>query len=1112
MSHVVTATPRTKNNGDALSHKHARIAFAEDVQGGSDGTDAQSNPQDAGLNGVNTAPFPPPTSVPHSTGRRRVASQSWKLRKRGRAVRVATIDSSNPSSLPALPTNQYNTILTRRAIYKLDDLPEGQQATEDHGDISLGMKLIIAGGRVIVQSLNSLKDGRASPAQLTGVIQRGDVLLAVGEVSLANMPIDQLMNGLKPLSAPLEGGKYQRQVRVRLEAGAGLDLLESHERGLSASLLAEGQATAVNDMFALFPMVDQLSGAPLIFQKARDDTVSTAIETKPSKELLQPQMMDDQDMTVGNGTPDELIATLVARQRTLDRELFTSEYFNWSERFSQLLRAIQASNDPSVKGAARTKSERIELGIQVMTLARSLTYTMEDLGKGKDLRSFKMWSTNFSLRSGASARRRHVMDTASLRSHRRHDLDDSISERDESEASGSMGSIDGDALLLGLAAHDEIWRKQIIDALKESIDRMNNGEDDESLNDQKTDDYSDDINAALSNELGAFLFGDNMNSIIKKKKKSYSLPPEEITTVLFDLTTQITTSAPDEVTTFAGTSNSFSYHSSFGTQGKARAQHRTNILLANRFLLDDVLPVWLESFRPLGLEHRRLFWPKISRVNAGSNGGTNTHNSDNDSLTVDTHGSGSRHENRGIKTLEEMVEDLELDVETRSETCFLVTYYFTHQILSMYMGNAQELELDQVDDQVRTFVQKYGTYLQIHSCLVFSASAKAERTIDALLDVAKYDPSHLEAMAEFKRANNMTFYEAGKLSALLQCLGEIRRETSERQRLIKTLCVSAYPDLQPWQVKKACIGQTMKQDSRKSSVDEGLPELYYSYLSQLLDPIEGQEAARQNGKLVEEWCQWSIGIGHESFQKRDSDRIQNFYLVASRTSSAHLAYRRDLPTLLEMSMAISEYNLALELTTEIIEDQKLCERAKTIQRVLVCLREIATEALGLAWKSRSDGSNFHMLKRVLRALHQMSTSSFRSCKESINVPEELVSMLEAWETKSTSEDSVADVLILIDFMINESAPNDVLNALVLWRSSPQMGSASFSTLDLLLRRGVQVALKGELSGSLLRLKYLRRSYMHNNTPETKGHTITEGQQDNGKIWKQMSLGTLSIDK
>lgn len=42
--------------------------------------------------------------------------------------------------------------------------------------------------------------------------------------------------------------------------------------------------------------------------------------------------------------------------------------------------------------------------------------------------------------------------------------------------------------------------------------------------------------------------------------------------------------------------------------------------------------------------------------------------------------------------------------------------------------------------------------------------------------------------------------------------------------------------------------------------------------------------------------------------------MQNFYRVASKTSSAHLAYQRDLPTLLEMSMTIKEYNLALELS------------------------------------------------------------------------------------------------------------------------------------------------------------------------------------------------------
>lgn len=674
-----------KTNGATSPHKATRIAFAEDVVGGCDEeTDAQSNPQDAGLtvNGAKVVPPAPPTAVLHS--RRSSSSHSWKRRKRGRVVHVATIDTSTPNHLPALPSNQYSTVLIRRAIYKLEDIPEGQTPTLDHGDISLGMKLIIAGGRVIVQTLNCLKDGRASPAQLTGVIQRGDVLLAVGDMSLANLPIDQLMTGLKPLSTPLEGGKYQREVRVRLEAGVGMELLQNHERGIPTPALTEGQAAVVNDMFTLFPMVDQLSGAPLVFEQLKEETnVVTGTSPNPKQDVSppSPDVLEVESPTHDNLTPDDLISAIVAQQRILDRERFTSEFFDWSEKFSDLLRATQASKDKDqgiVGAAGWTKAERIEFGLQVMNLAKKLTYNMEDLDKGKDLRSFKMWSTNFSLRSGASARRRHIMDTASLRSHRRQDANESMDESIGSERSGSLGSVDGDALLLGLAAHDDIWRKQIIEALKESIDKKNKGEaaaDDDDNTDTDTDELekqiqekSGDIDAILSNELGAFLFGENMNSIIKKKKKSYALPPEDITTVLFDLTTHITTSAPDEVTTFGGTTNSFSLQSSFGTQGKARAQHRADILLANRFLLEEVLPLWLESFRPLGLEQRRLFWPKLRRAGVGSHGGTNTQNSDNDSLTVDSHGSGSKHDVRGTKTLEEMIEDLELDVETRSET------------------------------------------------------------------------------------------------------------------------------------------------------------------------------------------------------------------------------------------------------------------------------------------------------------------------------------------------------------------------------------------------------------------------------------------------------------
>lgn len=52
----------------------------------------------------------------------------------------------------------------------------------------------------------------------------------------------------------------------------------------------------------------------------------------------------------------------------------------------------------------------------------------------------------------------------------------------------------------------------------------------------------------------------------------------------------------------------------------------------------------------------------------------------------------------------------------------------------------------------------------------------------------------------------------------------------------------------------------------------------------------------------------------EAERLNPSKYLQNFYRVASRTSSAHLSYHRDLPLLLEMSMSIKEYSLALELS------------------------------------------------------------------------------------------------------------------------------------------------------------------------------------------------------
>ena len=91
--------------------------------------------------------------------------------------------------------------------------------------------------------------------------------------------------------------------------------------------------------------------------------------------------------------------------------------------------------------------------------------------------------------------------------------------------------------------------------------------------------------------------------------------------------------------------------------------------------------------------------------------------------------------------------------------CFLVTYYFTQHILWKYLS-ASEPDMEQINEEVAVFVRRFGTYLQIHSCLAFSARVKADRAVDELLAVSRFDPSHRDAVKEIQNAKDLTFYDA----------------------------------------------------------------------------------------------------------------------------------------------------------------------------------------------------------------------------------------------------------------------------------------------------------------------------------------------------------------
>lgn len=123
--------------------------------------------------------------------------------------------------------------------------------------------------------------------------------------------------------------------------------------------------------------------------------------------------------------------------------------------------------------------------------------------------------------------------------------------------------------------------------------------------------------------------------------------------------------------------------------------------------------------------------------------------------------------------------------------------------------------------------------------------------------------------------------------------------------------MSAYPDVQPWQVRKACISPTFDSDDlREPCSKASLEDMYYIYLSCLLSPSDGLEAARQDGDLVKEYCELSIGA---SRRNKNPKYMKNFLNIVACSNPHHSKYRRDLMMLLDLSMSIDNEDLTLDV-------------------------------------------------------------------------------------------------------------------------------------------------------------------------------------------------------
>ena len=1079
-----------------------------------------------------------PTSSPQnnydddSTISSATAASTWTSNSKTQHSRGDTSTTNNDSS--EHPTTQQYSPSTEPI--PITPLPQ----EEIVGDTSLGLKLTILQGKVIIQAIDPLNDGRASPAQLCGFISPGDILVAVNGKSLINgtihnpAPMDRIISVLTPLSQPIDevSGEYSREVRLRLVLGEGLDLLREQKRRedrkredlerrkamglLDRQNLGVGGGDAAGDIFGIasFMAVDQHSGMPMFSQMDDDHHrlhVPVAVSTPKRKATssTENKAVTDTENKHEEATPlrqhlrtpltlQEQIAQQVALDRQWMRNRDTSEFFSLNNDASAMLRPptppptiqeMDAMVDP-----IEFRKQLLARGAKVMNDAKSLLSQAEF--QDRRVESFyadedpmevasRVCGTA-SIRTGASKRRWHRGDSAVT-----EEEDESSSARGEEDASAeSMDECDH-RKLVDLAANDDSWKVNVLKRLEiyaQDTERESNGE----ASTTPTAPEKKEVPTSFD----TFLFGGEVTTLMKKKKKSLALPPGEMTAMLFDLVDHLSSEIlPGQIFLDAesGAANktvSFSRNLNGSNNENEKA---------SEFLLNDALRIWLQTFRPLPWSQRRAIWRKQSGGNTDAVMAASILD-DNMSLSMTSGSNGTPKTTameREQRNLIEVIEEMELDAETRTETCSLATFYFT-----------SKCALRTAEEELVALVETHGSYLHLHKCLVAAGKVHSKILIEKLLGVSKHDSRHRESMNHLKNVdgNMLIFYEPQMLSALLEIHSSSPSANTPNFDLT-ALLVSAYPDLQPWCVKEIMISE------------ENVNSFFFKYMSSLLHHEEGNDAARRDRDLVKEWCEIMLSSQENSSESRNREC---FLHIASREEDSSVLYHRDLPFLLDTSVKMSEFSLALDIANEIVQSIRYRHNKQVLTDVLQHLRFISD----IAVKGRDNELNSNLLSQIITFFNILAPCLEKHQYE-IDIVAELTNLLEQCKTETSYSTTNIDGCITC---ISENAPPaKALHVFSQWEHSSIESSSFVSAIQTSLIRGAREGLRNELSGSLLRIKRAREEghrpmMMEDDLTswDTVGSSVVtdgsgEEEEENeeaggGFLWKRVLDGTLQIDK
>ena len=211
-------------------------------------------------------------------------------------------------------------------------------------------------------------------------------------------------------------------------------------------------------------------------------------------------------------------------------------------------------------------------------------------------------------------------------------------------------------------------------------------------------------------------------------------------------------------------------------------------------------------------------------------------------------------------------------------------------------------------------------------------------------------------------------------------------------------------------------------------------------------------------------------------------------------------------------MIRSQSNVAIyDVAAEILDTNTNLNSEKALRVLVAYITNIGRRGVDGFLEDKDRGTR--VMKRVLRLYNRVSALGTKAAKSVVNVPLELLTLLEHAETAPVnSQDGVIE---LIAFFSEEARPEDVLEALVGWHASTQCDDRLYPIYQTILKRAAQSNMWKEMSGSLHRV-----IQAHSRFEESVGllrpadQNLTDGHtaQPSKGLWEQLSHGALLLEK